>query len=279
MRTIGADTSHWEGVTEWNRGADYLPFCYYKATDGVDFIDSQFGNNKDGCDEYGIPNSPYHWWQETQDPEEQAEHFIETVGTGYKRYIIDVEPSVTYQGIVNKLEILLNRCTVLTGIKPAIYTSANYWNGFIKPVPSWAHEYDLLVAQYAYRLNPILPIGWSIWKIWQYTDYFWFDGCNAIADGNWFNGTLQDCRDWFGNYHPYNVPPSLPPTENKLKMVSLVEGLRIRKLPNTNAEIVGSLYKGEEIDADNVDGWNAWVHHSRGWSNAAISGTKNINPK
>jgi GH25 family lysozyme M1 (1,4-beta-N-acetylmuramidase) len=274
MRTMGADLSHWEGEVVWSRGADYLPFAYYKATDGVDFIDSQFGNNMDGCNEFGVPHAPYHWWQELLDPISQADFFCEVTRDGkYKRYIVDVEPNGYADSV--KLKRLLDRIEQNTLIRPAIYTSSYYWN-MVKPTPSWAYKYDLLVAQYSYRLNPILPAGWSTWKIWQFTDYFWFDGCNATADGNWFNGTLGECRNWFGNYKPYNP---LPSPDGKTKMIVSADSLYIRSGPSTSYPITGGLYKGEEIEVLDVDGYNSWVKHAKGWSAAGYYGKKYLAPK
>jgi lysozyme len=272
MRTFGADVSHWESDIDWIKGVDYLPFVYYKATDGEYWIDVQFGNNMDECNEVGMPHAPYHWWQEKQDPIIQAEHFWDTVQDGgYKQLIVDVEPREIYGNMYGRLMQHLGRIEQLSGIIPSIYTSKNYWDNYIKV--NYPTRHPLLVAQYAYRSNPILPMGATSWKIWQFTDQFWFSGCNATADGNWFNGDLTACRNWFGNYHPYNAPP---PISGVLKMESLYEGLRIRELPSTNSRIVGTLHLGEEVDVDDVGGWNAWVHHSRGWSNAHLSGTQNM---
>lgn len=274
MRTFGADVSHWEGDVDWIKGVDYLPFVYYKATDGEDFIDSQLGNNMDECNDVGMPHAPYHWWQETQNPIAQAEHFWDTVKDGgYKRLIVDVEPKVILPDAYNRLLQLLSRLEAMSGIVPAIYTSANYWNNYVR-VP-YNNKYPLLVAQYKYGLNPILPSGATSWKIWQFTDLFWFSGCNATADGNWFNGTLEECRSWFGNYRPF-----LPqPVGGKTQMVVTADVLNIRYGPSTNFSIVGALHKNDVINVIDVAGQDAWVRHELGWSCVKVGSYIYLVPK
>lgn len=270
MRTFGADISHWEGDVDWTKGVDYLPFVYYKATDGLYGVDSQFIDNKTECQLVGIPNAPYHWWQELQDPVAQAVHFIETAGTGYyKRYIVDVEPKSVVD--YNKLLALLNKVESLTGIIPAIYTSAYYWNSFVKR--TYPSKYPLIVANYAYAKEPLLPMGATNWIIWQFTDMFWFWGCEATADGNWFNGTLEECRAWFGNYRPYAIIPS---EFTKMKVVS--DWVYIRSGPGTNYPTIGKLYKGNIINVRDVTGTQAWVKHDTGWTASNYNGYNYLDP-
>ena len=273
VRTFGADVSHWEGDINWLLGVDYLPFVYYKATDGINGVDSQFLSNKAECDTVGMPNSPYHWWQETQDPIAQAEHFVDTVMPGYKQLIVDVEP-FTYTGhMMSDLDKLLGRVEYLTGIVPSLYTSASRWNSFMGV--GYPNHHPLLVAHYAYRAEPLLPMGATTWKIWQFTDMFWFSGCNATADGNWFNGNLNECRNWFGNYHPYDAPP---PIYGSLHMKVIADSLNIRSGPSTSYPTVGVLKKGDVIEALDVDGTQAWVKHARGWSADKYNGYDYLTP-
>jgi GH25 family lysozyme M1 (1,4-beta-N-acetylmuramidase) len=275
MRTLGVDASHWEGDIDWVKATPTLGFAYYKATDGTSFIDSQLGNNMDECNETGLAHAPFHWWQERQDPEVQAEHFVEaTRDGGYKRYIVDVEPATTYIGIADSLKHLLDRIEALVGVKPAIYTSANYWNNYIIPHPSWAGQYDLLVAHYTLARNPTLPIGWSTWKVWQFTDKFWAQGCTSEIDANWFNGPIEQARAWFGNYHPF-----VPPQPGGLTLMrTLVEGLRIRSAPTTRAPILGSLRANEVLEVIDVGGTDSWIRHARGWSAVETGGTRYMEP-
>ncbi len=260
MRTFGGDVSHWSGDINWIDGVDYLPFVYYKATDGKYGVDSQFLGNKAECDVVGIPNAPYHWWQEVQDPVSQADHFVDTVMPGYKQLIVDVEPKVQTGRMMSDLNRLLDRIYSRTNIIASLYTSANYWDTFMR-VP-YPNDHPLLVSHYAYRSQPLLPNGANGWKIWQFTDQFWFPGSDATDDGNWFNGDLKTCRDWFGNYHPYELPPQIPVTD--FSMQCIVAKLFVRKGPATSYSIVGELHKDDIVALHDIGGTAAWMKIKNG---------------
>lgn len=279
MRTFGADVSHWSGDINWIEAVDYLPFVYYKATDGKYGVDSQFLSNKAECNMVGEPHAPYHWWQEAQDPVSQADHFVDIVMPGYNQLIVDVEPKVQTGRMMSDLNRLLDRIYSHTSIIPSIYTSANFWDGFMRaPYPN---DHPLLVAHYAYAKEPDLPNGATGWKFWQFTDMFWFPGSDATDDGNWFNGDLQACRDWFGNYFPYELPPQPLPTE--FSMQCIVDSLNVRTGPSTAYPIVGHLHKDDVVPLQNIGGTAAWMKIKTGqyagnWC-AVETSTRYMNPK
>jgi GH25 family lysozyme M1 (1,4-beta-N-acetylmuramidase) len=264
MRTFGIDVSHWQGKIDWQAAAPAIGFAYYKCTDGVRYIDDQFVNNQRGCLQAGFPHAPYHYFQPSLDPIVQADHFIHTAGTEYKRYIVDVEATERDPKIVKKLQTFLVQVEKLTGTRPAIYTSASYWNDFIQPQPLWSGAYDLIVAHYTAAHTPLLPMGWKQYVIWQFSDYWNFPACGVNADGNWFNGNLEQCRFWFGNYRAANPPQT--PTVRSLKMRSLFEDLHIRLSPNMNARVTGKLAKDECVEVEQLGGYDVWVKHAHGWT-------------
>jgi GH25 family lysozyme M1 (1,4-beta-N-acetylmuramidase) len=263
MRTFGIDVSHWEGKIDWEIAAQAIGFAYYKCTDGIRYIDDQFLNNQRGCAEVGLPHAPYHYFQPALDPTLQAEHFIHTAGKQYCKYIVDVEARERDPKITQKVFAFLERVEQLTGSRPAIYTSAGYWNDFIQPQPAWAGAYDLLVAHYTAAHIPLLPSGWKQFAIWQFSDYWDLPGCAEHADANWFNGSLEQCRVWFGNAQ--EIKPQ-PPAVNPFKLRSLFENLHIRQSPNMNARITGKLEKDESVEVEQLGGYDVWVRHARGWT-------------
>ncbi len=263
MRTLGVDVSHWEGHIDWQIASPTIGFAYYKCTDGVRYVDDQFEHNRQGCNEAGIAHAPYHYYQPVLDPVAQAEHFIRTAGKEYKRYIVDVEQPDRQEDITAKLHAFLERIELLTATRPAIYTSAGYWNEFVQPKPGWAGGYDLIVAHYTLEHLPLLPVGWDTWRIWQFSDYWSISGCKGEVDADWFNGSLDECMAWFGNSTP-GVEPL--PTQGSLKLRALFDGLRIRQSPNLRAKITGKLVKGETVEVEEFGGFDVWARHSRGWS-------------
>jgi len=261
MRTQGVDVSHWEGLIDWQEAARWVPFVYYKCTDGLNMFDPTFKLNQAGCQAHGIPHAPYHYFQPSLDPTAQANWFISNAGKLYKRYVLDVEEDPILGEIVPQLQAFLLRCEQLTGIKPAIYTSPGFWNTYVKPKPAWARSYDLLVAHYTADHLPIIPIGWDHWAIWQYTDDFYFPGCSSAADGDWFNGTLSQTRQWFGNYKQVD-----PPYISHTKLRSQFDQLHVRKNPSKTSKEVAHLSKGETVELEDLGGKDVWVKHERGWT-------------
>lgn len=269
MRTLGVDVSHWEGSIDWKAAAPTIGFAYYKCTDGVRYVDEQFDRNQRGCNEAGLAHAPYHYYQPALDPTAQAEHFIQIAGKGYKRYILDIEAPEREEGITQKLLAFLKRVEQLTATRPAIYTSAGYWNEFIHPKPEWTKDYDLIVAHYTQAHLPLLPVGWNTWRIWQFSDYWFFRGCNEQADADWFNGNPEECKAWFGNSMALEAPV---PEEgsSRLKALhsfrSLFDGLNIRQAPDMKARITGKLERGEIVEGEEMGGFDVWVRHARGWT-------------
>lgn len=164
MRTHGVDVSHWEGVIDWSEAAKWVPFAYFKCTDGVGLFDNTYLPNQRGCQAAGLPYAPYHYFQPGEDPEAQAILFVNKAGADHKGpYIADFEEPGT--DLPDKYHRFLTEVERCTGRKPAIYTGAGFWNEKVRPHPTWAKDYDLIVAHYTIEHSPILPIGWTKWTI------------------------------------------------------------------------------------------------------------------
>jgi GH25 family lysozyme M1 (1,4-beta-N-acetylmuramidase) len=267
MRTLGVDVSHWEGDIDWKVAAPTLGFAYYKCTDGVKFVDPRFATNRQGCNLAGLAHAPYHYYQPEQDPVAQAVHFIKTAGKDYQKYIVDMEEPVRVPDITQKLHTFLMQVEKLCGSRPVIYTSPGYWNDFMQPYPQWSKDYELIVAHYTLAHHPTLPHGWTDWRMWQFSDDWNFRGCNERADANWFNGNLAACHAWFGNAR---LAPLISGESGGLKLRSLFNELHIRQSPNLKARVIASLEKGEQVQVEELGGYDVWIRHARGWTAVEI---------
>ncbi len=91
MKTHGVDVSHWEGKIDWDEAAHWIPFAYFKCTDGLSLFDNTYLPNKNGCQAAGLPFAPYHYFQPDRDPVRQAQFFVEKAGDHQGPYIADFE--------------------------------------------------------------------------------------------------------------------------------------------------------------------------------------------
>ncbi len=177
------------------------------------------------------------------------------------RYIVDVEEDEgADEELPGSLHAFLLRCTQLTGVKPAIYTSPSYWKEFVKPPPSWSKEYELIIAHYTAAHAPTVPYNWDTWKVWQFTDFFFWPGCTTEVDGDWFAGNLLACRQWFGNYR------EVEPAFVSLRARSLFDQLHVRADAGVDHKEIGHLAKGQEVAIQDLGGKDVWVRHSAGWT-------------
>lgn len=197
----GIDVSHWQGYINWYSVASWdYKFAFIKATEGTAFKDAKFPVNWAGAKEAGLYRGAYHFWREAGDYGIQALNFKNYVGKdiGEIYPVLDLEDKYAPKGgtTPSKVKACLDKIEEYFERKPIIYTGAWWWNAWMKPVPSWTQDYDLWVAHYTTAYNPIIPAGWNIWKLWQYTSQGKVDGINGNVDINRFNGSEQDFRKY-----------------------------------------------------------------------------------
>jgi hypothetical protein len=118
----------------------------------------------------------------------------------------------------------------------------------------------LIVAHYTAAHRPTLPAGWDAWIIWQFSDYYFVPGCSSEVDGDWFNGDLLACRQWFGNYR------EIEPAVYSFKARSYFDNLHVRVQPSLLAREVDHLAKGDAVIVEDLGGRDVWVRHSQGWT-------------
>jgi GH25 family lysozyme M1 (1,4-beta-N-acetylmuramidase) len=92
----GIDVSHWSGTINWVtvRANNIVQFVIAKCTEGLDFLDSQYFNNRDGCFTVKLPFAAYLFYRHNGNPVGQAQWFHSKVGAGVKVAINDVETTL-----------------------------------------------------------------------------------------------------------------------------------------------------------------------------------------
>jgi lysozyme len=186
--SIGIDISHHQGEINWpslfiHSSYDTLiHFVYCKATEGEDFFDTQFSENRKKLNELGIFNGAYHFYRPKTSPITQAAHFLNT----YTYREIDLPPVLDVEidlragdeklreGIRQWLEIIEEK----TGQRPIIYCPLNFYkNKFKDHFP----EYQFWIA--AYSSEPIETDDEQV-IMWQFTDRGIIPGIKEKVDLN-----------------------------------------------------------------------------------------------
>ncbi len=155
--SIGIDVSHHQGKIPWTKILLKSPldtlidFVYCKATEGSDFIDSEWETNRNTLNELGVKNGAYHFFNPETEAISQAKHFISNwkkKGTDLPP-VLDVETEAeTDMILIQKMYDWLEFVEKETGIKPIIYTNLHFYETKFK------HEfktYKFWIASYTYK--------------------------------------------------------------------------------------------------------------------------------
>lgn len=148
----GIDVSHhndivWADIQTLNL-TESLYFVFAKASEGVDFVDKKFADNRSGSASAGLLCGAYHFLIPTGDALEQAKTFTHQIGkltAGELPPVVDVEWAVrgkkgsekelwneiSAPDRIKVVKIFLREVEKRLGIKPIIYTAVSFWDEFI----------------------------------------------------------------------------------------------------------------------------------------------------
>jgi GH25 family lysozyme M1 (1,4-beta-N-acetylmuramidase) len=203
MTTLrGIDESHWSGEIDWPVvRANGILFAIGKATEGTDFLDSQWANNWAGCDLTDMPYGAYHFYRNNGQPVAQADWFIDNIPTPDVMPVAvdDVETTLAEllgvprgsdidvwsaairsaeragskaevvaaytQSILSDTKLFLERLRS-EGYEPVIYSSPGFIKAYFgNPAPSWMADYPLWIAHIGVT-KPSIPAPWSQFGEW-----------------------------------------------------------------------------------------------------------------
>jgi lysozyme len=203
---LGIDVSHHNGPVDWGAAArSGLAFAYAKATEGATVIDDRFAVNWAAIRDAGLFRGAYHFFHPATPVEQQADHFVSTVGQlapGDLPPMLDLEetsqsndewPHIEPARRVPLALQWLERVEQALGRKPVVYTR----RGFVRATLGEAGrlvEHPVWIAHYTLAPKPAVPPGWAKWTLWQYTDSGRVAGITSNVDKNRFNGSLGELR-------------------------------------------------------------------------------------
>ncbi|MGZ2391727.1 GH25 family lysozyme [Pseudarthrobacter sp. PvP022] len=201
----GVDVSGWQTGIDWdaqfNQGAR---FAYVKATESTTYTNDEFSSQYSGSRNAGMIRGAYHFaTPSTSSGADQARYFV-AHGGGWSADgmtlppLLDIEynPYSTLGNLcfnmspsqmVNWVRDFSNTMVALTGRKPAIYTTTDWWRTCTGNSGSFA-DHPLHLASYSTSPG-VLPNGWTFYSIWQYSP----DG-PYVGDSNVWNGTYANLK-------------------------------------------------------------------------------------
>ena len=201
---LGIDVSHFQGDIHWKEVDEAkIRFAYAKATQSTDYRDPDFERNWKAIKAAGVAAGAYHFFVAGEDPLQQAETFVRTVGrleSGDMPPMIDLEPAGMRRGIRKKryqkhVFTWLKIVEEDLGTRPIIYTDYYFARDYLTD-PRFG-KYPLWIAAYGVE-KPEIPDAWAKhgWTIWQRAERGTVAGVAGNVDHDIFNGDWNKFQDF-----------------------------------------------------------------------------------
>lgn len=275
----GIDVSSNQGMIDWGlAAASGQKYAFIRSSMGRGGVDSRFSTNFRQAKDAGLLVGVYHLIRPEWRGEEQMTHFLTTLGDRVPDLplVLDVELTGSDVGKPQPKEVITECVREAVSVlaargqrKPIIYTGGWFWNRWIVPSSEW-DQYDLWIAHYG-ATAPTLPVGWTDWKFWQYTDKGRIGGVRTDVDMNWFDGTEEALIN-YAKGETSGEPPA-PPTTLRARVTASL--LNVRKAAAATSEDIGDLRRGDLIEIKNIGGKSVWVEFKPGqWAAFAYNGAQ-----
>lgn len=194
----GLDVSHHQGVIRWDavaRAGEYR-FVWVKATEGGDFVDPRFQENRTGAEAAGLYVGAYHYFTLCRPARDQAAHFLSTAAQGGARVLplaVDLEHGgncragrPSEEQISSEIQAFLREIREARGSPPVIYTTREFYRDHLRSLlgdhPLWLRDVFLRPRD----------LDGHPWQIWQYASRGRVDGIEGFVDLNVFSGDDAD---------------------------------------------------------------------------------------
>jgi lysozyme len=192
----GIDIYHGNDVI-WDTFSD-INFAICKGTQGSNYEDPMFNTFWQHLKTTSLLRGAYHFLTVNSTAQQQADKYL-SLGIDFSKEgclppFLDVEdqvPSSLNEVILNDKKAFIQLITdwiniveSKTGKKVIIYSYRNFFKEYLNQ-SSWPGN-PLWLAAYQQE-PPMLPIGWTNWTFWQYSQ----NGPGGV-DLDYFNGTIED---------------------------------------------------------------------------------------
>ena len=193
----GMDIYEADKFMDWPHISKYqIKFIFIKATEGNNFVSKKYASQRDNALTTKIKYSAYHFFDPKNDPHEQAQLFLQTVGEFDHQNLPPTLDWEDHGGMpiktqIERAKIWLDEVEKASGTKPCIYTSYSFFNELGNP-KEFA-DYPLYIANYGATCPKVPPV-WDKWYFWQVSKN---DGENPDLD--LFNGNEEDLKMFIEN--------------------------------------------------------------------------------
>ncbi len=244
---IIVDVSHWEELIDWPRAqAAGVTDAIFKLTHGRHGGDPYALRNWLECGKIGIRRATFMWPVPSEEnPILQVRNYVQFLralgwdpaidwfaATDFEeRY--ELEAAFAY-ATQHELEQQLQ-------VTPWIYSNVGTWDELIGRV-DWAAHFPLWVAHHTSAPAPLIPLGWTIYELWQYTR----------------RGTVPGIKGGTASVDLNRLPPPVTDPTGALYRVAVIAGvtLNIRSGPGIEFAKTGHLVGGQQVDVyDELDIW------------------------
>jgi len=202
----GVDLSAYQGVIDWKTLAEQnIDFAYIKATEGNDYVDTQFKTNWEASQKTDLKVGAYHFLDYDSTGKDQAKNFIANVPVSKDNLppVVDLELYGQYdenplpkEQVKVILDDFLKEFENNYGVKPIIYTSQRVFNMYIG---SDYKDYKIWIVDLDNSWPETLPNGESF-TFWQFTQrgiLDGYDGNETFIDLDLYKGTHTEFMDEF----------------------------------------------------------------------------------
>ena len=197
------DISHHNGNVNLNKAKDDgILAVIQKATQGQGNVDPTYKTNKTKAAAAGLLWGAYHF-ATGSDGVKQADHFLEVVGNDPSALLVlDFEPNPSGPSMsLEEARAFVTHINERTGKFPGFYSGH-----YIKQLLGTHHDPVLAKCWFwlaQYGPTPVVPVNWSTWTLWQYTDGAIGPEPHKVAgigrcDRDQFNGTEAELRTRWG---------------------------------------------------------------------------------
>ena len=167
---VVVDISHHNGAVDWRAAkAAGIEGVIHKATEGLTYLDPLYATNKTNATEAGLMWGAYHFGTGA-DGVLEAEHFLDAVQPDSQTLVV-LDFEANPQGASMTLE---EARAFVTHVHDSIGRWPGFYAGFYLKQLLGSNQDPVLancwlwLSQYGPR--PIVPLNWSSWTMWQYTD-------------------------------------------------------------------------------------------------------------